>query len=76
MRMDCGLTVLTLRPATEKPKEEPSGPRYNTVAIVTGLRGRVIVDIIRCPDLRDKRQSISKISYGLSLSTGGSLTWR
>ncbi len=75
MRTDCGLIVLTPHPGIEKLEQEPSRARYNTVAIVMDLRGKGIVDIFPCPDLQDKRQSISKISYGPLLSAGAKLIW-
>ena len=61
------------RHPTGKLEQAPSRPRYNTVVIVTDLRGRVIADIFRCLDLRDNQQSISKINYGLLLSAGAKL---
>ena len=57
MRTGCGRIVLTLRPATKKLEQAASKPRYNTVAIVTDLRGRAIADIFRCLGLQDKQQS-------------------
>jgi hypothetical protein len=82
MLTECGFTAhpgIPLgkkRPAIEKLEQETFRLRYNTAAIVMDIRGKVILDIFRCRDLQDKRQSISNTSYGLLLSTGGSLTWR
>ena len=73
MRTDIGKKSADIE--TFRRELETYRPRYNIVAIVTGLRGKGIVDIFPCPDLQDKRQSISKISYGPLLSAGAKLIW-
>ena len=50
--------------------------RFNTALIVTGCPGKAIVGIIRCHDLRDKRQSTSRIRCGRSSSARARFMWR